>query len=275
MNERLSKLSEPFPAEAIDWRVGATNADKTKGIALAYLQARPVMDRLDEVVGPGNWTDTYTPILGANGPIGFICTLSLFVDGNWVSKSDGADTSDIEAIKGGISDAFKRAAVKWGVGRYLYDLPGIWIAIEARGKSFVLKEKPQLPAWALPKGETEPQTKPAQNTETPREKVDTHPAGNSSKRPLAPDKLKSYMAGKVKSSKPASDEEVDDVVDALTGFVKPESITTVIKYLFGANSLDDITPEQFSAMHAWLGLKNGIIEPLALDEIGSILSNPF
>ena len=151
MNKLLSALSEPFPAEAIDWRVGATNSDKNKGIALAYLQARPVMDRLDDVIGPDKWTDTYMPIQGKDGPVGFICTLSLNLDGQWISKSDGADTSDIESIKGGLSDAFKRAAVKWGVGRYLYDLPGIWVPIEARGKSFVLKEIPKMPDWALPK----------------------------------------------------------------------------------------------------------------------------
>lgn len=151
MPELFSKLSEPFPPEAIDWRVGATNGDKSKGIALAYLQARPVMDRLDEAIGPENWADTYAPIQDKNGTVGFICTLSLRINGEWVSKTDGADTSDIEAIKGGISDAFKRAAVKWGVGRYLYDLPNIWVPVETRGKSFVLKETPKLPDWALPK----------------------------------------------------------------------------------------------------------------------------
>jgi len=151
MNELFAALSEPFSPEAIDWRVGATNGEKTKGIALAYIQARPVMDRLDEVVGAENWTDTYTPIQDKNGTVGFICTLSLKIGSDWIAKTDGADTSDIEAIKGGISDAFKRAAVKWGIGRYLYDLPDIWVPVEARGKSFVLKETPKLPDWATPK----------------------------------------------------------------------------------------------------------------------------
>jgi len=95
------------------------------------------------------------------------------------------------------------------------------------------------------------------------------------KRPLAPDKLKAYMAKKAEGATPATDEVIADVVEALTGFVKPESINAVIKFLYGAKSLDDLTPEQFSALHAWLGLKDGIIEPLALDEIGSIISNPF
>lgn len=162
----LLALSEPFPAEAIDWRVGATNSDKDKGIALAYLQARPVMDRLDDVIGSENWTDSYTPIQSKDGLVGFICTLTLKLEGEWISKTDGADTSDIEAIKGGFSDAFKRAAVKWGIGRYLYDLPGVWVPIEPRGKSFVLKDTPKLPTWALPKRRLNPKSKmPASDIE--------------------------------------------------------------------------------------------------------------
>ena len=174
MNELFAALSEPFSPEAIDWRVGATNGEKTKGIALAYIQARPVMDRLDEVVGAENWTDTYTPIQDKNGTVGFICTLSLKIGSDWIAKTDGADTSDIEAIKGGISDAFKRAAVKWGIGRYLYDLPDIWVPVEARGKSFVLKETPKLPDWATPKKglNSKPET-PAKHIE------ETEPVNNS------------------------------------------------------------------------------------------------
>lgn len=173
-NEVLTKLAEPFEAEAIDWRVGATNGDKTKGIALAYLQARPVMDRLDTVMGPENWIDSYEPIQGSNGPVGFICTLALRLNGEWITKTDASDTSDIEPIKGGVSDSFKRAAVKWGVGRYLYDLPTIWEPIEARGKSHVLKSTPKLPAWALPKkGQSRPSAAPAQDTS------DIEPTGQS------------------------------------------------------------------------------------------------
>ena len=100
-------------------------------------------------------------------------------------------------------------------------------------------------------------------------------AKTGNKRPLAPDKLKAYMAKKAEGATPATDEVISEVVAALTGFVKPESITAVVKFLYGAKSLDDLTPEQFSALHAWLGMKDGIIDPLALDEIGSIISNPF
>ena len=142
----FSRLAEPFNPADLEWRPGAINADKTRALALAYITSRAVMDRLDEVVGPGNWRDEYRP--GPDG--GLICGLSLRLDGEWITKWDGAENTDIEAIKGGLSDAFKRAAVKWGIGRYLYKLPQTWVACEQHGKNLVLIGAPSLPAWAAP-----------------------------------------------------------------------------------------------------------------------------
>lgn len=148
MNDKFEKLAEPFPPTDIEWRAGATNSDKTKALALAYITSRAVMDRLDNVVGPENWRDEYRP--GPNG--GVVCGLSIRVGDEWITKWDGADNSDIEGVKGGLSDAFKRAGYKWGIGRYLYNLEGTWIECEVFGKTVRLKGTPKLPAWALPKG---------------------------------------------------------------------------------------------------------------------------
>jgi hypothetical protein len=131
----IQALAAPFPAAEIEWRVGSTNGQKTSGLALAYLTARHVMDRLDEVCGPGNWQDRYE----FHGPR-TVCYLSIRIDGEWVTKADGAGDSDVEAEKGAISDALKRAAVKWGIGRYLYDLGSIWVEIEPAGRSFKIKQ---------------------------------------------------------------------------------------------------------------------------------------
>ena len=155
----FSKLSEPFPSEAIDWRVGATNSDKNKGIALAYIQARPVMDRLDEVVGLENWTDVYTPIQGKDGVVGFLCTLSLKIGDNWISKWMAPIQATLRQSKAVYLMLSNVRLSSGGIGRYLYDLPGIWVPIEARGKSFVLKETPKLPDWALPKKRSNPKLK--------------------------------------------------------------------------------------------------------------------
>lgn len=147
----IEDLAKPFPAGDIEWRIGATNKDKTKGVALAYITARAVMNRLDEVLGPENWQDTYSAIPGTgNDTKGYLCTISIRLGDTWVSKQDGADESNMESIKGGLSDAFKRAAVKWGVGRYLYDLPNTWVPIDSYGNSYKLAMTPSLPDWALP-----------------------------------------------------------------------------------------------------------------------------
>lgn len=131
----LQALSAPFPPHEIEWRLGSTKQDKTSGLALAYITSRHVMERLDEVVGPANWQDRYE-VHGNR----VICYLSLRIDGEWVTKADGAGDTHVEAEKGGISDALKRAAVKWGIGRYLYALGNIWVDCEQRGKSTFIKK---------------------------------------------------------------------------------------------------------------------------------------
>lgn len=128
-------LKAPFPPDRISWRVGSTNRDKTKGMALAYIDARDVMERLDTVCGPAGWQDKYPH---ANGKT--VCAIGVKVDDEWIWKEDGAGDTDFEASKGALSDAFKRAAVRWGIGRYLYDLSAPWVEIEPIGKSFKIRD---------------------------------------------------------------------------------------------------------------------------------------
>lgn len=142
--EIFDGLSAPFPTEVIEWRIGSTTKDKTKGMALAYINARAVMDRLDMICGPGGWQDRYPH---ANGKT--VCEIGVRVarqDGEWewLWKSDGAGDTDFEAEKGALSDAFKRAAVRWGVGRYLYDLDAPWVPLENEGRKIPDSSKKQL-----------------------------------------------------------------------------------------------------------------------------------
>lgn len=132
----LAQLKEPFPADRVSWRVGSTNGEKTRGMALAYIDARDVQDRLDTVCGPDNWQCRYA-LLGATT----VCEVGIKVGADWVWKADGAGATDFEGEKGALSDAFKRAAVKWGIGRYLYDVDAPWVAIEGSGKSFKIKSE--------------------------------------------------------------------------------------------------------------------------------------
>ncbi len=134
----VSKLAAPFPASVINWKPQAVSKDKTRALAVAYIDARDVMARLDEVVGPFNWQvkheqagDQTVTGLGLKHPL----------TGEWVWKYDvgfvgGSESKDddeqMKAVKGTASDGLKRAAVAWGIGRYLYSLPKTWVEFDAR-----------------------------------------------------------------------------------------------------------------------------------------------
>ena len=145
----IRQLREPFPRDKIKFRPGATTKDKKKGLALAYADARTFQDRLDDVWGVDNWESHCITNDG-----GCICSITLHFhreDGTSYArtKSDGAGATDVEGEKGAISDAFKRACVQWGIGRYLYNLSDMWVPL-SNGKYIADADKIKLPAWALP-----------------------------------------------------------------------------------------------------------------------------
>ena len=108
--EVQEKLGKPTPKDKIKMREGF--GDKM----LSYIDARYVMDVLDDVVGCENWRDEYQ-VLNGN----MFCGLSVRVNGEWITKWDVGSESNIESEKGEVSGAFKRAAVKWQISRDLYD----------------------------------------------------------------------------------------------------------------------------------------------------------
>jgi hypothetical protein len=133
----FTKLTAPFDPNKVSWRIGSTTADKQRGMALAYIDARDVMERLDEVCGIAGWQCAYPHAEGKKT----ICSIGIKINDEWIWKADGAGDSDVEAEKGALSDAFKRAAVKWGVGRYLYEVDAPWVEIEPMGRSFKIADK--------------------------------------------------------------------------------------------------------------------------------------
>lgn len=144
----LAALSAEFPREAISWRAQSVTKEGNKAMALAYIDARDVMDRLDAVCGPENWQDRYE----FHGPR-TVCYLSIRVGEEWITKADGAGDSDVEAEKGAISDALKRAAVKWGIGRYLYAIETPWVPCESYEKGGKLYWKRwTADPWSFVKG---------------------------------------------------------------------------------------------------------------------------
>ena len=143
--ELSRQLGEPFPSSDVEWRI--TKVKHSNGLAVPYITSRAIQNRLDNVVGAFCWRTRYIPwhqyvpkpSRGENPeqadrtPIASqLCGLSIYDEDKheWIEKIDGAENTDFESIKGGISDSFKRAAVLWGIGRYLYLLGAKWTAID-------------------------------------------------------------------------------------------------------------------------------------------------
>ena len=123
------RLAEPFPEEEVHWRVETLSRDKRRALVVPYIDARAVLDRLDEVVGPENWHDTYE--LLARDEEAFYVKCRLTVLG--VTKEDAGEG---ESLKAAFSDALKRAAVKFGIGRHLYRMEKAWVDYDEKTGRF-------------------------------------------------------------------------------------------------------------------------------------------
>jgi len=158
-HQLLERLAEPFPFPQVNWKPRTISRDGTRALAVAYIDARDVAERLDSVVGPANWAVDHKDVGGQ-----MLTGIGLRhpETGEWVWKWDtgliGREGDEAMSVKGNLSDGLKRAAVLWGVGRYLYRLPKSWVGYDNQKKR--LSETPALPRWALPYGEAKAATSP-------------------------------------------------------------------------------------------------------------------
>ena len=170
-NELRRRLADPFPADVVGWK--AQSVKNNRALAVGFIDARDVMDRLDDVFGVDGWQDSYMP-LGD----GVLCTLRIKVGDAWVEKQDVGSPSEQpdagDRNKAAVSDALKRAAVKLGIGRYLYSLPKVWADYDPVKKQ--LSQTPSLPAWALPGGSGRPGAQPRPNNSRPSGDTKPDPA---------------------------------------------------------------------------------------------------
>ena len=200
----IERLKAPFDFKDLGWKIQTRNKDGTTGLAVAYVDSRAIQRRLDEILGVFGWKNEYTQWHGNSQ----LCGISVYNADTreWLTKYDGAENTDIEPIKGGLSDAFKRAAVLWGIGRYIYEMDGVWVDIEAAGKGSRIKEsekkklenayqqamtrlfgkqetaqKPTPPAAAKPAQQPTQQTLAQQTTTKPTQQ----PAPTSEPKPTA------------------------------------------------------------------------------------------
>jgi len=116
----LKDLTKPINSK---WRVQSFSKNKPVATCVPYIDSRDVQNRLDEVCEPQNWQSDYKEVKGnVYGGIGIL------IGDRWVWKWDCGVESNVEKQKGEASDAFKRAAVKWGIGRDLYESDLVYVA---------------------------------------------------------------------------------------------------------------------------------------------------
>lgn len=137
-----ARLSAPFPEEAIYWRAGASSRDKKRAQALPYAEPRVYEDRLNDVCGL-DWAVTFKPW----GDARIICELTIH---GVTRSSTGEENEGFAPGTSAEAQAFKRACVKFGLGRYLYDIPIQWVDFDGKA----LSETPALAPKFLPAAST-------------------------------------------------------------------------------------------------------------------------
>jgi len=128
--EIFEALTQPFDPKEVEVKVQAVSKDRSRAQVVAYVDARAVLDRLDEVVGPAGWSDSYEVLSNTSGEEGRIVEVKCSLTVLGTTKEDVGEGNSLKAA---FSDALKRAAVKFGISRYLYRLPKVWADLDEKG----------------------------------------------------------------------------------------------------------------------------------------------
>lgn len=127
-----ARLSEHFPVEDVEFKPQTMSKDGTKALAIAFVDPRAYQRRLDDAVGVANWSVEYRP-LGERAIIARI-TITDIDTGHTVVREEVGEFDDkgLAQYPTASAQAFKRACVTLGLGRYLYDMPQTWVNVENR-----------------------------------------------------------------------------------------------------------------------------------------------
>jgi len=134
-NNKLKELQAIFPESDIEWVIIQSGGFKSNNadvwvLVAPYVRNKTIQDRLDVVMGPENWRNEFVKW----GESGVLCGLSLRVNNEWITKYDGSSETEIEAVKGGFTSSMKRAAMQWGIGRYLADFGSKIVSVNKSNK---------------------------------------------------------------------------------------------------------------------------------------------
>lgn len=139
-----SKLAAPILADLIEWRQDG-KAVRREGEYFArfvpYISANTARSRLDSVV-PGEWDltlEVLPPIptdQGGEATVSFKARLQIL----GVIREDVGTGRDYKSAS---SDAFKRAAVRFGIANELYDYPQVWVPVSGEDRNAKPLESPR------------------------------------------------------------------------------------------------------------------------------------
>lgn len=134
--EMFARLRQPFTNETIKWKIQTNpKEDDSFALCVAYIDARDVAARLNEVVGI-NWESSYSDLIffsdEKKGEIGVQCRLTVMGH----TRTDIGTLPSTEPLKGGYSDALKRAAVQFGIAAYVYAFPVVKAEVQKYGRSY-------------------------------------------------------------------------------------------------------------------------------------------
>lgn len=234
--EIFAALKHPFAPEDLEWRLQHVKKETPYGLAVPYVTNRAIQNRLDDVVGPGNWYNEYKPWHQSGEKASQLCGISIYFEETqrWVTKWDGAEDSDIEPVKGGLSDSMKRAAVQWGIGRILYEMDAVFVDVEQRGKTWVIPKKEQskmdsayldmLKRKGLtPAGSAspQPQSKPRQAAENPKSKPQPTPQAKGKSLPPESKASAPKATSDAPSPSPIKNEQEETIYTVVTSQVQP------------------------------------------------------
>jgi len=154
----LAELEVPFSPDQVRWRVTNTTNDKKRGQIVPYADSRAYTDRLNALFTPHGWTREYKVETMSNitrvkkgeaivsGKVLVTCTVTIIGLGShsgtgeeWADDDNGMTSADAQA--------FKRACSCFGLGRYFYDIPAVWVDLDQNRRPL---RTPALTAWALP-----------------------------------------------------------------------------------------------------------------------------
>jgi len=157
----LTRLEEPFASKDVKWLVAATSRDGRKGRVTPYADQRAYTDRLNHIFTAGGWTREYSvhtvsPITRMKkdkpiqtGKVLVTCVVS--IPGVGTHSGSGEEWAEDEnAMTSAEAQAFKRACVCFGLGRYFYNFAEMWVDLDEYKHP---REIPVLPSWALPECE--------------------------------------------------------------------------------------------------------------------------